>query len=170
MNRSWTAFASVFSLLLGYSRVPYAAALDGNFFSIFARVHPTKRFPYVALIALGATSAVICLFFDLFSVIRAILAMRCLIQFVGQAFGLMLLHRKWKAERWPFRMWLYPLPVLLAIVGWLGIFLSTGVVPIVSSSVAMAIGLMVYMGRARLLGQWPFEQTAIAGDNKEIPR
>jgi fructoselysine transporter len=164
------AFGSIFSATLGYSRVPYAAALDGNFFSIFARVHPTKRFPYVALIALGATSAVICLFFDLFSVIRAILAMRCLIQFVGQAFGLMLLHRKWKAERWPFRMWLYPLPVLLAIVGWLGIFLSTGVVPIVSSTVAMAIGLMVYMGRARLLGQWPFEQTAIAGDNKEIPR
>src|SRR5271156_4458677 len=161
------AFGSIFSATLGYSRVPYAAALDGNFFSIFARVHPTKRFPYISLIALGATSAIICIFFDLFSVIRAILAMRCLIQFVGQACGLMLLHRKWKAERWPFRMWLYPLPVLLAIAGWLGIFLSTGIVPIVSSLVAMTAGLLVYMGRARMLSQWPFDQAEMARGYKE---
>jgi fructoselysine transporter len=162
------AFGSIFSATLGYSRVPYAAALDGNFFSIFGRVHPTKHFPYVALLALGATSAAICLFFDLFSVIRAILAMRCLIQFVGQACGLILLHKKWKAERWPFRMWLYPAPVLLAIAGWIGIFLSTGRVPIVSSLVAMTVGVLVYLGRARMLGQWPFEQTATAGEHKEI--
>jgi fructoselysine transporter len=164
------AFGSIFSATLGYSRVPYAAALDGNFFSIFGRVHPTKRFPYVALLALGATSAVICLFFDLFVVIRAILAMRCLIQFVGQGCGLLLLHRKWKAERWPFRMWLYPVPVLLAIAGWIGIFLSTGRVPMVSSIVAMAVGLLVYVGRARMLGQWPFEGTDTAGEHKEITR
>jgi fructoselysine transporter len=162
------AFGSIFSATLGYSRVPYAAALDGNFFSIFKRVHPTKHFPYVSLLALGATSAVICLFFDLFSVIRAILAMRCLIQFVGQACGLLLLHRKWKAERWPFRMWLYPLPILLAIAGWVGVFLSTGLVPIVSSTVAMIIGLIVYMARARVLGQWPFERTGMAGEYKEF--
>src|SRR5271154_1212027 len=162
------AFGSIFSATLGYSRVPYAAALDGNFFSIFGRVHPTKRFPYVSLIALGATSAIICLFFDLFSVIRAILAMRCLIQFVGQAFGLLLLHRKWKAERWPFRMWFYPVPVLLAIAGCLGIFLSTGLVPIVSSLVAMTIGLIVYMARARMLGQWPFQPAIVISGNKEI--
>jgi amino acid transporter len=162
------AFGSIFSATLGYSRVPYAAALDGNFFSIFGRVHPTKRFPYVSLIALGLTSAIICLFFDLFSVIRAILAMRCLIQFVGQAFGLMLLHKKWKQERWPFRMWFYPIPVLLAIVGWIGIFLSTGFIPVFSSIVAMIIGLLVYMGRARMLGQWPFQQMSPPNGIKEI--
>jgi fructoselysine transporter len=162
------AFGSIFSATLGYSRVPYAAALDGNFFSIFGRVHPTKHFPYVSLIALGLASALICLFFDLFSVIRAILAMRCLIQFVGQAFGLMLLHRKWKQERWPFRMWFYPLPVLLAIAGWLGIFLSTGLVPVLSSIVAMAVGLLVYIGRARMLGQWPFGSLAGSNEIKEI--
>jgi fructoselysine transporter len=96
--------------------------------------------------------------------------MRCLIQFVGQACGLLLLHRKWKAERWPFRMWFYPLPVLLAIGGWIGIFLSTGLVPIVSSVIAMGVGLLVYMGRARMLGQWPFEQSAPASGYKEITR
>src|SRR5271155_5449436 len=152
------AFGSIFSATLGYSRVPYAAALDGNFFSIFARVHPTKRFPYIALLALGATSIVVCLFFDLFSVIRAILAMRCLIQFVGQAVGLMILHRRWKAEHWPFRMWLYPVPVLLAIVGWLAVFISTGRRPMLASLAAMAAGILVYMGRARMLRQWPFEE------------
>jgi fructoselysine transporter len=152
------AFGSVFSATLGYSRVPYAAALDGNFFSVFAKVHPTKRFPHVALLALGATSMLVCLFFDLFAVIRAILAMRCLIQFVGQAVGLMLLHRRWKGEHWPFRMWLYPVPALLAIVGWLAVFISTGRRPMLASLAAMAAGILVYMGRARILRQWPFEE------------
>lgn len=152
------AFGSIFSATLGYSRVPYAAALDGNFFSIFARLHPTKRFPYVSLLALGGASIVICLFFNLFSVIRAILAMRCLIQFVGQAVGLMLLHRRWKAERWPFRMWLYPVPVVIAIAGWIAIFISTGRTPMLASLVAMVAGILVYLGRARLLRQWPFQE------------
>jgi fructoselysine transporter len=152
------AFGSVFSATLGYSRVPYAAALDGNFFSVFARVHPTKRFPHVALLALGATSIAICLFFKLDFVIRAILAMRCLIQFVGQAVGLMLLHRRCKAEHWPFRMWLYPVPVVLAISGWVAIFISTGRKPMLDSLAAMAAGILVYVGRARMLRQWPFEE------------
>src|SRR5580698_5295664 len=152
------AFGSIFSATLGYSRVPYAAALDGNFFSIFARLHPTKRFPYVSLLALGGTSIVICMFFNLFSVIRAILAMRCLIQFVGQAVGLMLLHRRWKSEHWPFRMWLYPLPAVLAIAGWVAIFISTGREPMLDSLVVMTAGILVYMGRARMLRQWPFEE------------
>ena len=152
------AFGSVFSATLGYSRVPYAAALDGNFFSIFARVHPVKRFPHISLLAIGAVSILICLFIGLFSVIRSILAMRCLIQFVGQAVGLMMLHRRWKADRWPFRMWLYPVPVVLAIAGWIGIFISTGRTPMLASLAAMAAGILVYLGRARLLRQWPFEE------------
>src|SRR6202162_216444 len=152
------AFGSIFSATLGYSRVPYAAALDGNFFSIFGRVHPTKHFPHISLLALGAASIFICLFFNLFSVIRAILAMRCLIQFVGQAFGLLLLHQRWKAERWPFRMWLYPVPAIIAIAGWIAIFVSTGRTPMLASLAAMSAGILVYLGRARLLRQWPFQE------------
>ena len=139
--------------------MPYAAALDGNFFSVFGRIHPTKRFPHISLLALGATSIVICLFFNLFSVIRAILAMRCLIQFVGQAVGLMILHRRWKTDQWPFRMWLYPVPVFLAIAGWIAIFVATGWRPMLASLAAMVAGILVYLGRARLLRQWPFEET-----------
>ena len=153
-----TAFGSVFSATLGYSRVPYAAALDGNFFSIFGRVHPTKHFPFISLIALGLASIVVCMFVGLFSVIRSILAMRCLIQFVGQAVGLMMLHHRWQAARWPFRMWLYPVPVVISIAGWIAIFISTGRRPMLASLAAMAAGMIVYFGRARMLHQWPFEE------------
>ena len=50
----WTAFGSVFALLLGYSRVPYAAAREGYFFSVFGRLHPTKGFPHVVAPRPGA--------------------------------------------------------------------------------------------------------------------
>ena len=91
----WVAFASIFAALLGYSRMPYAAALDGNFFSIFARVHPQKNFPHVSLLFLGAVAFVSSLLFKLSTVIAAILATRLLVQFIGQAIGIMLLHRRW---------------------------------------------------------------------------
>ena len=155
-----TALGSVFAAMLGYSRVPYAAALDGNFLSIFARVHPKKHFPTVALVALGAAAMVFSLAFSLISVIRAILAMRCLIQFVAQGVGLILLHRRWKSERerLPFHMWLYPLPVIVAIAGWIGIFISTGRKPMLASLGAAGAGILVYLGRALWSRQWPFEE------------
>ncbi len=156
-----TAFGSIFSATLGYSRIPYAAALDGNFFSVFARVHPTKRFPHIALLALGGTAIVFCAVLSLGQVIRAILAMRCLVQFVGQAIGLMLLHRRWKANQWPFRMWFYPIPVVLAIAGWLAIFISTGRTPMVASLVAAAVGAGVYFLRSWYSGQWPFSDRQV---------
>lgn len=155
-----TALGSVFSAMLGYSRVPYAAALDGNFFSIFGRVHPKKHFPHISLVALGAAAMAFSLVFSLVSVIRAILAMRCIIQFVGQAVGLMLLRRRWGSERLPFRMWLYPLPVVLAIAGWVGIFISTGRKPMLASLAAAGAGVLVYLGRARMARQWPFQESA----------
>jgi len=152
------AFGSVFSATLGYSRVPYAAALDGNFFSVFGRVHSTKHFPHISLLAIGAISIVISLAVPLFSVIRSILAMRCLIQFAGQAVGLILLHRRGVAEGWPFHMWLYPVPAILAVAGWIAIFISTGKAPMLWSLTAMAIGVVVYLWRALWLAQWPFEE------------
>jgi len=152
-----TALGSVFSATLGYSRVPYAAALDGNFFSAFARVHRTKHFPHISLLALGAAAMLFSLLFGLFSVIRAILAMRCIIQFVGQAVGLVLLRRRWGRDRLPFRMWLCPLPVVIAIAGWIGIFISTGRKPMLASLAAAGAGILVYLTRARVARQWPFE-------------
>lgn len=153
-----TALGSVFAAMLGYSRVPYAAALDGNFFPVFARLHPTKRFPHVSLLALAAAAIVFSLSLKLRDSIRAILAMRCIIQFIGQGVGLMMLHRRWGSDRLPFRMWLYPLPVVAAIVGWAAIFISTGRRPMLASLAAATAGILVYLGRARWLRQWPFEE------------
>jgi fructoselysine transporter len=155
-----TALGSVFSAMLGYSRVPYAAAADGNFLRVFARVHPTKHFPHVSLLALGAAALFFCLALKLAQTIRAILAMRCIIQFIGQGVGLVLLRRREGSARLPFRMWLYPLPVVIAIAGWVAIFLATGSKPMLASLLAATAGILVYLGRARWLRQWPFEEMA----------
>jgi amino acid transporter len=153
-----TAMGSVFAAMLGYSRVPYAAATDGNFLSIFARVHPTKHFPYVSLLALGAAALVFCLALSLGQAIRSILAMRCIIQFMAQGVGLILLRRRWGDARLPFRMWLYPVPVVIAIVGWAGLFVATGRRPMLASLAAATAGILVYLVRARWQRQWPFEE------------
>ncbi len=120
------AFSSLFAVLLGYSRVPYAAAVDGQFFRVFAKLHPTRQFPYVSLLFLGGLGFVFSLLFRLGDVITAILAMRIVVQFVGQAVGLLLLHRRRIDADFPFRMPFYPVPVLLAIGVWLFVFFSTG--------------------------------------------
>ncbi len=91
----WVAFASVFSATLGYSRIPYAAAKDGAFFSVFAKVHKTKDFPYVSLLVLGGIAFVFSIVFNnLKDVIQAILAMRIMVQFISQAVGLILLSKR----------------------------------------------------------------------------
>ncbi len=151
----WIAFASVFSSLLGYSRVPYSAALDGNFFRVFARVHPKKHFPHVSLLFLGGLTFVFSLLFKLKTVIAAVLAMRLIVQFIGQAVGVILLRRRWPAERLPFKMWLYPLPALLTIAGWVWLFLRTGMA-VWWGLFVIVLGLAVFLVESRLRGEWPF--------------
>ena len=155
----WVAFGSLFALTLGYSRVPYAAAVDGTFFRAFARVHPTRHFPHVSLVALGGVALVFSLVFRLREVIAAILAMRILVQFVGGAVGVMILRKKWGRERLPFRMWFYPAPAVIAIVLWLGVFYSTGRTALAGLGV-MAAGVVVFLARAAMLEQWPFGQAS----------
>jgi len=120
------AFASLFSATLGYSRVPYAAAKDGAFFSVFAKLHPTKHFPYVSLLFLGGVAFIFSLLFKMKHVIDGILAMRILVQFIAQAIGVVLLRKRNGTENLPFKMWLYPLPVIISILMWLFVFFSTG--------------------------------------------
>lgn len=152
----WVAFASVFSATLGYSRIPYAAAVDGAFFKVFARLHPTKKFPYVSLLVLGGVAFVFSLLFKLKEVISAILAMRILIQFISQAIGLLLLRSKRKTEDFPYKMPLFPLPAILAICMWFALFLATGTVMMLSGLCVTAIGIIVYLVQANLRKEWPF--------------
>ena len=113
------AMSSLFAVVLGYSRVPYAAAVDGNFFAIFGKLHPTKNFPYISLLVLCAAGLVFSLFMKLSDVIIAILAMRIVVQFIAQSAGVVLLRRRIGSKDLPFKMWLYPLPVILSIAIWI---------------------------------------------------
>jgi fructoselysine transporter len=140
----WVAFASVFSTTLGYSRIPYAAAKDGAFFPVFAKLHPTKNFPYVSLLILGAVAFVFSLLFRLKDVITAILAMRILIQFVGQSIGLLLLHKRKGKGFFKWRMPLFPVPVMLAICLWLYIFYSTDVKMMLIAGGIISAGIITY--------------------------
>jgi APA family basic amino acid/polyamine antiporter len=157
----WTAFASVFSLLLGYSRVPYAAALDGNYFRVFARVHPEKRFPTVSLLALGAVAMCFCVL-RLADVIAALVIIRILLQFIVQAVGVMVLrHRRPDMPR-PFRMWLYPVPALMAILGFCYILFARKNFQreIKYALLILIAGLLVYLVRSWTRKEWPFTAPA----------
>ncbi len=153
----WTAFASVFSLLLGYSRVPYAAALDGNYFRVFARVHPEKRIPTVSLLALGLVAACFCLL-RLADVIAALVVIRIIIQFLVQAIGLMVLRARRPDFPRPFRMWLYPIPVVLAICGFIFLLFSRPnfLKEVRYAAVILIAGVIIYFVQAWRQKQWPF--------------
>ena len=151
----WTAFGSVFALLLGYSRIPYAAARDGYFFKAFARLHPTKAFPHVSLLVLGVISILASLF-SLGIVIDALIATRILVQFIGQIVGVMRLRRTRPDMPRPYRIWLYPVPALIALVGWAFIFATTNVRVIGFSLVILALGVVCFLAWSRWIRQWPF--------------
>lgn len=161
----WTAFASVFSLLLGYSRVPYAAALDGNYFRIFSRVHKKHRFPHVSLLVLGSVAVVFC-FFKLVDVIAALVVIRIMVQFLAQTIGVIVLRiRKPDMDR-PFRMWLYPLPALLAFAGFVYVLLSRQNFQkeVRYAVILLIVGLAIYLFRSRRRREWPFGEQHVVTD------
>jgi APA family basic amino acid/polyamine antiporter len=157
----WTAFASVYALLLGYSRVPYAAALDGNYFRIFARVHPRHRIPNVSLLMLAGVSMVFCML-QLVDLVAALVVIRILLQFLLQQVGVMVLRRTQPEMERPFRIWLYPLPPLVAIAGFLYILFSRPhfAREIFFAMVVVLTGTATYMLRAgNRRREWPFAAT-----------
>jgi amino acid transporter len=157
----WTAFGSVFALLLGYSRIPYAAALDGYFFKVFGRLHPKKRFPHIALIVLGIVS-IVCSFFSLDMVIDALISTRILVQFIGQILALILLRKRAPEMSRPFKMWLYPLPALLALIGWIFIFATTAWPVILLGLGTLALGAILFFVWSWHGKRWPFAVASAA--------
>ena len=153
----WTAFASVFSLMLSYSRVPYAAAKDGNYFRAFAKVHPIHRFPHISLLALGVVAAAFC-FLRLKDAIAALVVIRIIVQFLVQALGLIVLRIRRPDMPRPFRMWLYPLPALLASAGFIFILFSRAnwQKEVKYAAVILLSGAIIYMIRAWTESEWPF--------------
>jgi amino acid transporter len=152
----WTAFACIFALLLGYSRIPYAAARDGCFFKQFGQLHPTKGFPHRSLMLVTALSLAFS-FIDLSTLIDALLTTRILVQFIGQIGAVMLLRRVKPASEFPFRMWLYPLPALIALAGWAFLFWTTGFWLKAGGLIALFLGILVFLIWSRAHKTWPFQ-------------
>ena len=153
----WTAFASVFSLLLGYSRVPFAAAQSGNYFKFLAAVHPKHGIPHRSLVALGLVASACC-FFSLQQVITMLVVTRILLQFFLQHVGVILLRVQRPELQRPFRIPFYPLPPVLAMAGFVFILVNRSQALgglAVAAGIAFS-GTLIYMIRARRLRQWPF--------------
>jgi basic amino acid/polyamine antiporter, APA family len=153
----WTGFASLFSLLLGYSRIPYAAALDGNYFKRFAAVHPRFHIPHVSLLSLGFTAAVFCLF-RLRDLIAALVVIRVCLQFLLQGIGLIILRVRHPEAPRPFRMWLYPIPALLSIIGFTFLLVSRENFSreIKIAALIALSGALLFLIRAWNKSTWPF--------------
>jgi len=144
----WTGMAGMFAGTLAYSRIPYAAARAGDFFAIFAYVHPRGRYPVVSLLALGAFTACFC-FLSLQSVIDAAVCVRIMVQFVGQIAALHVLRTTRPEVHMPFRMWFYPIPSLIALAGWLFVLGTSAWLSIQLSLLVMGSGVVVYFVRQR---------------------
>jgi Amino acid transporters len=150
-----TAFASVFTGLLGGSRVPYNAARDGVFFRAFGRLHPRYAFPYVSLLVMGVIT-IIGSFFTLSTVISMLTAVIVLVQAVAQIVALTVLRRRQPGLIRPYRQWLYPIPSLLALVGWIYVYHSAGSTSIILSLAWLAAGVVGYLIWGRTVRAWPF--------------
>jgi len=160
------AFASLFAATLGYSRIPYAAAKDKSFFSFFAELHPTLHFPHRSLLVLGGIAFVFSLLFRLKEVIDAILAMRILIQFIGQAIGLILLVKRKGKDFFPWKMPLYPIPLILAVIIWTTIFISTGQKMMLGGLTVIGLGLVAFYVANKMNWLGKEEEVAKATDEE----
>ncbi len=152
----WTAFASVFSLMLGYSRVPYAAAQDNNFFRAYAKLHPRHQFPHRSLLTLAVVTTLFCMF-RLQDVLAALVVIRIMVQFLMQVVGLLLLRARRPDFPRPFRMYFYPVPAVLAALGFIYIlFTRPSLKEIRFGTVIAVIGVIIFLVRSWQRKEWPF--------------
>jgi amino acid transporter len=128
-------------------------------------VHPEHRFPYVSLLALGSVAVLFC-FFSLADIIAALVVIRITLQFLVQAVGVIVLRIRRPDLPRPFRMWLYPLPALLASVGFIFVLVSrtNSLKQVRYALVILITGIAIYMARAWRNREWPFELNPVADE------
>ncbi len=124
----------------------------GISFRALGRLHPTRGFPYVSLLYLGGAAALFC-FFSLGQVIAALVVLRIAVQFLMQHVGVMWLRRTQPEMRRPFRVWLYPVPPVLALFGFMYILLGRANFgrELGMAGVVVLAGMVVYGVRASVL-------------------
>jgi amino acid transporter len=147
----WTALASVYAALLGYSRIPYASARAGHFFKAFAATHPTGHFPHRSLLLISGLSMLACLA-DLGTVIAALLTSRILIQFVGQIATVFYLRATARRPKLTYRVPLFPLPALFALAGWLFVFVTSEPPVLFYGVASLLAGVVAFLVWDRLVG------------------
>jgi len=151
-----TALASVFGVILGTSRIPYAAAADGRFFRAFARLHPVAHFPSFSVLFVGIASAACCLL-DLDAVIKALTVAGIILGSLAAVVAPTLLRKIRPDIRRPFHMWLYPAPSLIAFAGWSYIIATSGIAYILVGFGLLGTGIGAYLWRARKAAEWPWQ-------------
>jgi amino acid transporter len=151
----WAAFASVFAILLGYSRIPYGAAIDGRFFAPFARLHPTKNFPSFSVVTMGIGSAIACLL-SLAELISYMIVFQIMLQFIAQCVAVILIRKYRKDIDRPYNMPLYPLPAIVAVFGWIYILAASGWKYVATGFGLMVAGTVAYLWLAKRKSEWPF--------------
>jgi amino acid transporter len=152
----WCMAGSLFMGMLGISRIPYAAARDGQFFKVFGRIHPRFGIPHVSLLFIGLLTAILSLF-DLGFLFQTLVVLQVVIQFIGQIVAVILVRRKVPPEKRPFKMLLFPIPIVIAAAGWIYILAISGLKPIFYALGAMGAGFLVYLIMAFRRSFWPFD-------------
>jgi amino acid transporter len=146
----------IFTMILGYSRILYAAGGEGNFFKVFGRVHPTGHFPTVSLLAINVLAIPLC-WLSLERLLSALMIIQIVFQFIPQIFAVFAIRMYRKEIHRPYGMWLYPIPALVALVGWIYVATAPEQRQFLGTAVALLLlGLAAYFFRARAVRSWPF--------------
>ena len=96
---------------------------------------------------MGGVSAAACLL-SLESLIKALIVIQIITQFAAQCVAVILIRRRHDIKR-PFSMPLYPVPVVIALVGWLYILATSGWPYIVSGFSLLFFGIAAFFWRSR---------------------
>ncbi|MER6667063.1 APC family permease [Amycolatopsis japonica] len=160
------AIGSVFAGLLGGSRVPFEAARDKVFLPVFAKLHPKLNLPTAGVLTMGAIAAIGSLF-TLTAVINAAVTVLVLVQSLAQVAAIVVLRRRRPELARPYRQWLYPIPTVIALLGWVYIYFSATWLSIGLSVGWIVLGVAAFLAYAKAERVWPFGpkgiQEAFAG-------
>lgn len=109
------------------------------------------------MLALGAVAIAAC-FLRLADIIAALVVIRIMIQFLFQTVGVIVLRVRRPDLPRPFRMWLYPVPALVATLGFLFVLVERRnfLKEIRYAVILLIAGIVVYMVRSLRRKEWPF--------------
>ena len=162
----WTAFASVFSSDAGILAGAVRGGAGRQLLSgVCASASAKDGFPTCRCWRWAVVALLFC-FFSLADVIAGLVVIRIMLQFLVQAIGLIVLRIRRPDLPRPFRMWLYPLPALMASVGFVFVLVSrtNSMTQIRYALVILVSGVAIYLVRAWRNGEWPFAAHAAVGN------